>query len=282
MFRLAWATDTHLNMLRIPEAPKLFGEYLSAETSCDALVITGDISEGSRVFPHLKQMREGLNKPLHYVMGNHDYYYSSFEEVHALMSPEPGWLTVSRPVSLTPDVALVGNEGWYDGRVGNPYGSFHMLDWDLIQDLVGLSLTKSALLEKVFRTASQRAFQAEAVVQAALKTHKTIIFATHFPPFPGASWYETGYSSPITLPWYTSVTMGEMLTRQAVAYPDHKILVLCGHTHSFGVYDHLPNLKVITGRAVYGAPDLAGILDIDGSAISLRVNNRDWLDLGAF
>jgi hypothetical protein len=46
----------------------------------------------------------------------------------------------------------------------------------------------------------------------------------------------------------------------ASGHPDRRILVLCGHTHSAGVHDHAPNLRVLTGAAVYGKPDVAKLL----------------------
>jgi len=38
--------------------------------------------------------------------------------------------------------------------------------------------------------------------------------------------------------------MGDMLLASAEEAPDRQILVLCGHTHSPGIVDILPNLRV--------------------------------------
>ncbi|MEN9581319.1 MAG: hypothetical protein RJA70_4328, partial [Pseudomonadota bacterium] len=45
-------------------------------------------------------------------------------------------------------------------------------------------------------------------------------------------------------------------------HPDIRYVTLCGHTHSPGIYEAHPNLVVYTGRAQYGAPELAGLVYI--------------------
>jgi hypothetical protein len=45
-----------------------------------------------------------------------------------------------------------------------------------------------------------------------------------------------------------------------IAHPDARMTVLCGHTHGAGVVDVLPNLRVVTGGADYGAPALQDVL----------------------
>jgi hypothetical protein len=76
--------------------------------------------------------------------------------------------------------------------------------------------------------------------------------------------------------------MGEALTEIMQEFPDRKLLVLCGHTHSSGVYSPLPNLRVLTGESQYYVPDAAGILDV-GTDIRVRMKvNKVWTDLPPF
>ncbi|MGH9426333.1 MAG: phosphoesterase, partial [Terriglobia bacterium] len=63
------------------------------------------------------------------------------------------------------------------------------------------------------------------------------------------------------LPWFTCKAMGDMLLASAEEHPDRQILVLCGHTHSRGKVDILPNLKVWTGGAQYGAPEIEHVFE---------------------
>jgi predicted MPP superfamily phosphohydrolase len=56
------------------------------------------------------------------------------------------------------------------------------------------------------------------------------------------------------MPWFTCVAAGEALRHALEARPECRALVVCGHTHGSGEAQILPNLRVLTGGAVYGAP----------------------------
>lgn len=275
MTRLGWITDPHLNFLRAPEAVKRFGEYLAAEHDFDAVVITGDIAEAPTVKDLLTQFVSGLRKPVYFVLGNHDYYRGSIAGVEADLAganlhPNLVWLEkLDTPVLLDVETALVGQAGWYDGRLGDADKSrVLMTDFELIQDFRTLYSEKVwlyegggrvELLTKLRTLSAQHAEAARNKLLRALVARKNVIFVTHYPPFKDACWHQGGLSDPHWMPWFTSMAMGEMLAEVAEAHPDNRILVLCGHTHSHGVYQHSPNLMVITGQAEYGAPDVAGL-----------------------
>jgi hypothetical protein len=46
-------------------------------------------------------------------------------------------------------------------------------------------------------------------------------------------------------------------------YPDRNMTVFCGHTHSSGVAQILPNLLVKTGGAVYGKPQIQELIRVN-------------------
>jgi predicted MPP superfamily phosphohydrolase len=54
-----------------------------------------------------------------------------------------------------------------------------------------------------------------------------------------------------------------MLLEVMHAHPERQALVLCGHTHGGGEVSILPNLSVRTGGAVYGAPVVQGVLELE-------------------
>jgi len=298
MFRLAWATDIHLNFLKHPGAAKMFGEYLADETQADALLVTGDISEAPTLEMHLEELETGFAKPVYFVLGNHDYYRGSFSESHLMAQTFEGWLNDRIPVELAPNVALVGNEGWYDATIGNPYSErFSMSDWIAIEEIRETlqknedefnverlsKKARAALIELCRQRSAALAAEAKTSLEAALKNYEWVIFATHYPPFREACWHEGHYSGEMWLPWFTSKLMGDTLIEVTKAHPDRKILVLCGHSHSSGTYAALPNLLVLTGEAVYGAPDLAGILHIDATGVLARFKvNKRFVDIAPF
>ena len=47
------------------------------------------------------------------------------------------------------------------------------------------------------------------------------------------------------------------------AHPECEMTVLCGHTHSPGEAQILPNLRVLTGGAEYGRPALQRVLTVE-------------------
>ena len=77
--RLAWITDPHFNFLP-PFGARAFGQYVAKETGCDAVVLTGDIAESKSLEQASRGFAEGLDKPVYFVLGNHDYYSGSIEE----------------------------------------------------------------------------------------------------------------------------------------------------------------------------------------------------------
>jgi 3',5'-cyclic AMP phosphodiesterase CpdA len=307
-FRLVWATDIHLNFLKHPHAAQSFGQYLREETQGEAIVLTGDISEAPTVDHHLGQLMGGFGRPTYFVLGNHDYYKGSFESVEKTVSKYSLWLDHGEVHKLTEKVALVGSEGWYDAEFGNPMVvKFGMTDWREIQDLdrlpgipfgikrvsrVNGKTVREVLLDKEARQrvidvcrARSKAFaeRARESLLDALTTFEQIVFATHCPPFEGATWHEGELSDSTWVPWFSSKAMGDMLLEIADAHPHRKILVLCGHTHSSGVYSPRPNLLVLTGEAVYYSPNLAGILDITDEGITVSMNLRKtWRVLPIF
>ena len=40
---------------------------------CDAVVITGDIGESPNVAAYLRELEQGLQRPIYFVLGNHDF-----------------------------------------------------------------------------------------------------------------------------------------------------------------------------------------------------------------
>ena len=54
-----------------------------------------------------------------------------------------------------------------------------------------------------------------------------------------------------------------MLLDVARSYPKCQLLVLCGHTHGGGEIQVLENLRVVTGQAEYGKPQIQQIMEAE-------------------
>jgi len=88
-----------------------------------------------------------------------------------------------------------------------------------------------------------------------------VILLTHVPPLPEATWHEGKTSGPDFLPHFCNAKLGEVIRAACDSHPASKLTVLCGHTHSEGVYREA-NLTVLTAGAVYGSPRIDRVLAI--------------------
>ena len=77
--RFAWLTDIHLNF-----CPGRVQELLDRvdATEPDAVLIGGDIAEAPDVTGYLQRFAT-LNRPVYFVLGNHDFYRGSIRQVRA-------------------------------------------------------------------------------------------------------------------------------------------------------------------------------------------------------
>jgi 3',5'-cyclic-AMP phosphodiesterase len=264
--RLAWATDIHLNFLSAIGLT-VFSETL-AKQEADAIVITGDIAEAPTLEPMLTAVARAIETPIYFVLGNHDFYRGSIARVRELAaslsarSPYLSWLPAAGVIELAPDAALVGVDGWADGRFGSFATSPVMLnDYLLIAELTGI--TKAERLAKLNALGDAEAARLAELLAEALPRYRRVIVATHVPPFREACWHEGKISNADWLPHFSCKAVGEALKRAAAAHPDRKIRVLCGHTHGAGTAEILPNLKVFTGGAEYGEPAVQGVFQLD-------------------
>jgi 3',5'-cyclic-AMP phosphodiesterase len=268
MKRLAWLTDIHLNFLR-PPALEAFIESL-ARAGADAFLIGGDIGEAPDVALHLNALDHRLQRPIYFVLGNHDFYRSSIAGVRStirhLCSAVPGlhWLADAGVVPLTRETCLVGHDGWGDGRLGNYRASDVMLnDWGLIEEFGGFFESVDQRLLKLHALGDEAAAHFRTVVPEALRRFRHVVVLTHVPPFREACWHEGRNSNDNWLPHFTCKAVGDVLLDAMIAAPDRQMTVLCGHTHSAGEALVLPNLRVLTGGATYGNPVIQAVLEVD-------------------
>jgi 3',5'-cyclic-AMP phosphodiesterase len=266
MKRLAWITDPHLNFLEEDEA-ELFSASLAREEA-DAFVITGDIGEAPNVALYLHGLDRHLDRPIYFVLGNHDFYGSSIAAVRRMIQaftaecPNLHWLPLSGIVPLTEKACLIGHDGWADGRLGDYWGSTIQLnDWRLIAEFAGMD--PMARLKKLTLLGDEAAAQLRGLLPEALERFSHVLVATHVPPFRESCWHEGRVSSDAWLPHMTCKAIGDVLAELMTAHPDRHMTVLCGHSHGQGEALVLPNLRVLTGGAIYGAPKLQKILVIE-------------------
>jgi 3',5'-cyclic AMP phosphodiesterase CpdA len=263
--KLTWLTDVHLNFLPLSAVDRFL--QCVAETPSDAVVITGDIGEAPDVVRYLEAVASAVLRPVYFVLGNHDFYRGSIAGVRAAArelsedSLDLRWLPAAGVVPLTSDTCLVGHDGWGDGRYGDYANSrVSLSDWSLIHDLSYCS--KYERLDLLHKLGDEAADYLRTVLPAALAQFGHIIVATHVPPFREACWHEGRISDEDWLPHFTCKAVGDVLVEFMMAHPYRTMTVLCGHTHSSGEVEVLPNLRVSTGGAGYGKPTLQRVIEV--------------------
>jgi 3',5'-cyclic-AMP phosphodiesterase len=265
MLRLAWLTDIHLNFVEPAQVDDLCRSVV--DNGADAVLLTGDIAEAVDVVDHLQALDDRIGLPLYFVLGNHDFYRGSIAGVRGAIAelcarrPRLHWLPGSGVVELTPETGLVGHDGWADGRLGDYAGSEVMLnDYWLIEELAGLD--RAGRLEQLHALGDEAADHFRRILPAALGRFRRLVVLTHVPPFREACWHDGQVSGNDWLPHFACRATGEALFEAAAGSPDRELTVLCGHTHSPGEAQVLPNLRVLTGGAEYGRPEVQAVMDI--------------------
>ena len=255
--KLLWLTDLHLDKVG-DESRAAFYRRLRQENA-DAAVITGDVSESRHLSSHLRELARAL-EPVNvfFVLGNHDFYWSSFCEVERIVSSackDHGnlcHLGEGEIIPLANDTALVGHRGWADGRAG--WGERSLVrnpDHECIRDFQHVS--RRAVFERMADLGRVSAGYFRDVLPYALKCHRRVFIATHAPPFAQAATYNGKRCGPGHLPHYVNMSAGGAIAGIAKFHPKNKVTVLCGHTHSRICVDVAPNIRVRAGQAQPGS-----------------------------
>jgi predicted phosphohydrolase len=263
--RAVWLTDIHLDFLSESACAAFFESIASQKP--DAVFVTGDISVAPSLLAHLRSMADAVQIPIYFVLGNHDFYHGSLATVRAAVSecsrshsllrylPEVG------VVPLTKSTGLVGQDGWGDGRYGDyARSSVRLNDHVLIQELTGL--THSELQEQLKHLGDEAAGYLRETLPKALDRFRRVIVLTHVPPFKESCWYQGRAGNDEWLPFFTCQAVGDVLRELMGKRPEQQLDVYCGHTHNPGTVHILPNLRVFTGEADYGAPRVNKVIDI--------------------
>ncbi len=287
-------TDTHLDHLVPNPRPgtkdsmmkghldlvKNFAKKITSENGIDDVFLTGDISSGELISSHLAILAEEFvkkNKRLHFVLGNHDFYNSSFEtvfnEVANLVQNHKFKKNIFYSQNKSyfdknSNTLVVGSNGWYDGGYA-PFvsttletinHSVEMNDYYLIKELNKFRQQSREILYNECKKLAQNysaGLKADIEFGVLGNNPKHIVVLTHIPVFRELSTYNGKISDDIWMPCFSSKTMGDVLLELAKKYDQTCFHVFCGHSHGKAAYNPLPNLKCSTGFAKYESPELS-------------------------
>ena len=269
MVRVAWTTDIHLSWIDQPTERDELVRSINAD-SPDAVVITGDVAEGVNTADYLRKLDAEFERPVYFVLGNHDFYGRSIRQGRretALLAAESShlvYLTTAGVVELASNTAIIGHDGWSDARLGDyEHSQVWLPDFVAVEDLAEVSHDREQLRRRLHALGDEAAREIASVLPEALEKYPRVVLATHVPPYRESAWYDGRFSDPHWLPFFSCRAVGDLLRRVMQSRPDRELLVLCGHTHGGGEARILDNLRVLTGSSGYQGPRRHHLLELD-------------------
>ena len=200
--KVVWLSDIHRDFIE-PGSADLFIDRVVAQEP-DIVLITGDIATATTLRLSLESLARRVRHPVYFVLGNHDYYRSTVQSVRSEIAegfrPENLlYLSTTGIVQLDRGVALVGHDGWADGKSGDyANSSLELTDFRLIGDYVGLD--RWGRYRVMERLAEEAAKHFERFLPQAAAGNRHVIAATHVPPFPEAACTRAAPPRPTVFP----------------------------------------------------------------------------------
>jgi len=235
--------------------------------SPEALWLCGDIAVAGNLEDKLKQLQSAIQIPIYFVLGNHDYYNGSINQVRHDVKQFTAdndylfWLPESGPIQLSSDTSLIGHGGWGDARFGDfDESTVYMNDYVTIKELSQIQQAERKTRLQALGDEAAESIQSQ--LELALKTSDTVYILTHVPPFQAAAWHEGHPSDDNFAPHFSCKATGETIVKIMSQSPDKKAIVLCGHTHGRGKYLPIDNVTVITCPAEYRYPRIGGVVKL--------------------
>jgi 3',5'-cyclic-AMP phosphodiesterase len=246
-----WLTDTHI---------KIYGRYKLLNTILDqnpyGVFLTGDISEGFSFLHDLRFLGERIGRPLYFVHGNHELWGSSFKKVHEgirkLCAEYKNliWMTDNGIIPLNDQTAIIGNEGWYDCRVGNQEYIKYTLDWWMTQEFRELP-SMSDRIQKMQQLSSESVQLLVPKLEQALETYKVVYLLTHFPTHKEGNRASGLLSEAFWAPYNCNSVLGSALEKVMERHKNRHLCVLSGHVHQSMTVQVARNFECRVGKGSY-------------------------------
>lgn len=250
-----WYTDTHLDKV----APWTLMRFIYhvAKQNPHGVFLTGDISTGPMLCFHLRLLARHIKCPIYFVLGNHDYHFTSIakqhEKIRAMCREVPNliWMTESDVIDLNHEVGLIGAEGWYDAQLGNSNYLKYTLDRFLTTEFRKLPTLKDQIEE--FRNLAKIScdFLEDKLEQALNQDFKTVYILTHFPPWKEATRDVGKFMERFWLPYNVNYGLGQMIERVMKDRKKRNVTVLAGHTHTDAWIHVARNIECKVNKAKY-------------------------------
>lgn len=231
------------------------------------LLFAGDLSTYDRLLEDMGQVDKGIKKPCFFVLGNHDFWGGSFNFVQQAVKNHVStpqiknliYLTAQEVINQEEGVVIIGDDGWYDCRLYDPFNVHGGLnDWNYMGDFKGCT-TKYHVVNRCREIADEATLRVGAKLESAIeKSAKKIILVTHVPPFKEMM-SQKRYSNPEFSTFYCNIYMGDMLREKMKKHPDVVLTVVSGHTHTEYEGMVADNIRGVNTGSDYQKPSIKEI-----------------------
>jgi len=250
-----WLTDLHLDTLMPWNLVKFIWHIIQEQPA--GIFLTGDISNGLLTPFHLNLLANFIKCPIYFVIGNHDYHFSSLEKMHDKLRmlckkhPHLIWMTESEPIPLNDEAVLIGTEGWYDAKGGKPNYLRLTFDWFMVKNFRKLPNMQERI--KVWEEMAQKSAEdiAKKLNNAIDQGYKTIYILTHIPCWKEATRDVGTFLEKFWLPYNVNSYMGQALEKIMEEHKKRHAIVLSGHTHTPLSIHVSRNIECRVGNAHY-------------------------------
>lgn len=263
---LLWISDIHLDEADDDEKRRFFDKLASA--SCDAVLLTGDVSNSEHLVAHLTEIAYACDStPCFLVLGNHDYFGSSFalvdQAVADLCARHRNLIPLGQGeiIELSRNTALIGCRGWYDGQAGA--GSLTKVgsaDRHLIDDF--RNLDSARYFDILRKLGHESASYFRSVLPLALTRYNKVLVGTHIPPFTQALRHGGKNCTWDRQPYFANRSSGNAIFGITKRFPKRQVVVFAGHSHCYVEISLNSNLHVRVAGAQRGRPAIQPMITI--------------------
>ena len=273
MKNLFWITDAHLDHL----SGTLQDAWLEklAKSPADMLLLGGDTANSSTFSRMHRRIKEVFPGKVALVAGNHDYYNTSISDFRAELT------------CLHRAGVIVFEPGCQSGTASAGRGCLSLRQRGLGRRLRGCAdatpmelndehliakLRSGNLTARLRELGKESAEHLQTQLAAVPEDASCVIVLTHVPPWPEATWHEGRRSDAMALPRFCWQMGGIVISQAAERMPQTQLIVLCGHTHSDGIWKH-GNITCHTAGGACGRIDHSGIITL-GEKVHFREIDR--------
>jgi predicted MPP superfamily phosphohydrolase len=247
---MLWLTDIHIDYKNDEVVEKFFEEIALIDSK--GICITGDIAENGQSINFINKLSENVQKPIYFVLGNHDFYGSNIEsfqqQVNSTFQKNENvfYLSAHQAIPISDNTALIGIDNWYDFSVGDYFSSeIKLKDFKEIKNLIPLD--KSELYSFMQNYSKVNVELIEKKLIDAFAKFTKVILLIHVPPFQEACFYKNQIADDFWAPFFVHGELGGFLKKFMEENHNKSLTVLSGHTHNTAEYKPLPNLFIKVG-----------------------------------